>query len=140
MLFIMQNIIWLCLIIISRMSLRVNPHSIVCLNVKKILARGRHHIWSLSDTSKIRTHNHLVVRRRTLNHLAKLVYEISGCGFEYPCYHLNFRHGVNFKLLLRATSSWTFRQTIECGFTLKLVRDTIITYSTDKYPQHSSII
>ena len=33
---------------------------------------------------------------------------------------------------------------IECGFTLKLVRDMIITYSqmrrTDKYSQHSSII
>ena len=46
--------------------------------------------------------------------------------------------------LLRARSSLTFRQTIECGFTLKLVRDMIITYSqmhrTDKYSQHSSII
>ena len=31
--------------------------------------------------------------------------------------------------LLRARSSLTFRQTIECGFTLKLVRDMIITYS-----------
>ena len=38
----------------------------------------------------------------------------------------------------------TFRQIIECGFTLKFVRDMIITYSqiqrTDKYSQHSSII
>ena len=32
-------------------------------------------------------------------------------------------------LLLRARSSLTFRQTIECGFTLKLVPDMIITYS-----------
>ena len=30
--------------------------------------------------------------------------------------------------LLRARSSLTFRQTIECGFTLKLVRDMITTY------------
>ena len=34
--------------------------------------------------------------------------------------------------------------TIECGFTLKRVRDMLITYSqmpyTDKYSQHSSII
>ena len=29
--------------------------------------------------------------------------------------------------LLRARSSWTFRQTIECGFTLKPVRDITIT-------------
>ena len=39
-------------------------------------------------------------------------------------------------------SSLTFRQTIECGFSLKLVRDVIITYCqmhrTDKYSQHSS--
>ena len=30
--------------------------------------------------------------------------------------------------LLRARSSFTFKQTIECGFNLKLVRDMIITY------------
>ena len=41
-------------------------------------------------------------------------------------------------------SSLTFWQTIECGFTLKLVCGMIITYNqvhrTDKYSQHSSII
>ena len=40
--------------------------------------------------------------------------------------------------------SLTFWQTIECGFTMKLVRGMIITYNqvhcTDKYSQHSSII
>ena len=30
-------------------SFRVNPHSIVCLNVKELLTRSRHQIWSLSD-------------------------------------------------------------------------------------------
>ena len=39
------------------------------------------------------------------------VYELSGCEFEPHCCHLNFR------------------QTIECGFTLKLVRHMIITCS-----------
>ena len=33
--------------------------------------------------------------------------------------------------LLRARSSVTFRQIIECGFTFKLVLDTVITYSHD---------
>ena len=33
------------------------------------------------------------------------------------------------RCLLRSRSSLTFRQTIECGFTQKLVRDMIITYS-----------
>ena len=46
--------------------------------------------------------------------------------------------------LFRASISLTFRQTIECRFTLTLVRDMIITYCemhrTDKYSQHSSII
>ena len=46
-------------------------YSIVFLNVKELLARSRCHIWSLSDSNGIRTHNHLV-RKRTLNHLAKL--------------------------------------------------------------------
>ena len=38
---------------------------------KKLLARSLHHIWSLSDSNAIRTHNHLFCKR-TLNHLAKL--------------------------------------------------------------------
>ena len=42
-----------------------------CLNVKELLARNRREIWSLSDCNETRTHNHLV-RKRTLNHLAKL--------------------------------------------------------------------
>ena len=46
--------------------------------------------------------------------------------------------------LLQARSSLTFRQTIECVFTLKVARDRIITCSqmhhTDKYIPHSSII
>ena len=52
-------------------SFRVNLHSIVCLNVKERLVQSRHHIWRLSDSNVIRTHNHLV-RKRTLNHLTKL--------------------------------------------------------------------
>ena len=83
----------------SRTSFRVNPDSLVCLNVKELLARSRRYIWSLSDSNEIRTHNHLV-HKRTLNHLAKLaslvngwvfVCELSGCGFECSSSHLNFR-------------------------------------------------
>ena len=43
-----------------------------CLNFKELLARKKHHKWSLSDRNGIRTHNHLV-RKRTLNHLPKLI-------------------------------------------------------------------
>ena len=59
--------------VMSHMSFRVNLHSIVCLNVKKLLAWSRCHIWSLSDNNVIRTHNHLV-HKQTLNHLAKLAW------------------------------------------------------------------
>ena len=58
-------------IIMSRMSLRNNPLSIVCLNPKEPLPRSRRQIWSLNDSSKIRSHNYLVCKR-TLNHVAKL--------------------------------------------------------------------
>ena len=42
-----------------------------CLNVKELLTRSRRQIWRLSDCNWTRTQNHLV-RKRTLNHLAKL--------------------------------------------------------------------
>ena len=62
--------IWLYVIIMSSTSFRVNPHTIVRLNVKKLLARSRCDIWSLSVSNGIQTHNHLVFKQ-TLNHLAK---------------------------------------------------------------------
>ena len=55
----------------SRTSIRVNPQSIVCLNVKELLARSSRHIRCLSESNQMRTHNHLV-GKRTLNHLGKL--------------------------------------------------------------------
>ena len=63
--------LWLYVIIMSCASFRVNPHSIVCLSVKELLAQKSCHIWSLCDSNEIRTQNQLV-RSRTLNHLAKL--------------------------------------------------------------------
>ena len=66
-----MNIFWLHVIFMPPTSFRVNLHSIVCLNVKDLLVRSRRHIWSLSDSNKIRTHNHLI-RTQILNHLAKL--------------------------------------------------------------------
>ena len=36
---------WLYVIIMSRNSFRVNPHSIVCLNAKELLAQSRRHIY-----------------------------------------------------------------------------------------------
>ena len=47
----------------SHTSFRMNPHCIVCLNVRELLVLSRRHIWSLSDRNEIRTHNHLVCER-----------------------------------------------------------------------------
>ena len=53
----------------------------------------------------IRTHNHSV-RKRTLNHLTTwpvflngwvFIYELSGCGFESCCCHINFRYRACFE-------------------------------------------
>ena len=63
--------IWIYVVIMSRANLRVNPHSIVCLNVKKLVVRSRRRIWSLSDWNEIRTNKHLV-RKRILNPLGKM--------------------------------------------------------------------
>ena len=84
----------LYVIIMSRTSFRVNLHSIVSLNVRRLLA----YIWSLSDSNGIRTRN-LLLRKRTLNHSTQrsvwlngwvFVYELSGCEFESRCCHLNW--------------------------------------------------
>ena len=60
----------LYLIIVSRTRFRLNPYSIVCLNVKELFAQGIHTIWKLSGRNEIRIHQHLV-RNRTLTHLTK---------------------------------------------------------------------
>ena len=66
----------------SRTSFRVNPHSIVCLNIKELLVQSRRHIWSLSDGNGIQTYNHLV-RKQTLDHVAKLAQfgQVVECSF-----------------------------------------------------------
>ena len=47
-----------------------------CLNLKELLAGSRREIWSLSDSNWTRAHS-LLVRKRTLNHLAKLAKSLS---------------------------------------------------------------
>ena len=64
--------IWLYVVIMLRRSFKVNPHSLVCLNFKELLAWNRCHIKCLSDSNMIWTHNCLVCKR-TLNDLAKQV-------------------------------------------------------------------
>ena len=99
---------------------------------------------NLQQINGIRTHNHLV-RKRTLNYLPGQFGSMFECSFRWFWVRIPFLSlKLQIRRMLRARSSLTFRQTIECRFTLKLVRDMIITYSqthrTDKDSQHSSII
>ena len=74
-----------------------------CLNVKKRLAQNRHNILSLSEGNGIRTHNHLV-RKRTLNHLAKLAKWLS-------CVVSNYLYGAFDCMLLSRhvhVSEWIY--------------------------------
>ena len=107
----------------SRMSFRVNSHSIVSLNVKELLAqRRRHsHLASLAKWFSVRLRTKWLWIRIMLLSLKLQIWR-----------------------LLSARSSLTFKQIIECGFTLKLVQNIIITHCqmhrTDEYSQHSSIV
>ena len=56
-----------------------------CLKVKELLAWSRCKICSLSECNWTRTHNHLV-RKGTLNHLAKLVKWLSFAVSFYLCF------------------------------------------------------
>ena len=103
--------IWLYVLFMSRMRFRGNPYSIVSWMSKKLLARSRREIWSLSDCNRARTQNHLL-RKWTLNHLASLA--------KWLSVHLRTkRFSVRVQLqspklqisrLLRGRSSLTFRQ------------------------------
>ena len=79
----------------------------------------------VDGSNRIRTHNHLI-RQRTLNHLtiqASLAKQLSVClrtkwlWVRIPLLLLKLQIWDP----LRAGSSLTFRQTVECRFTLKLM-------------------
>ena len=119
--------IWLYVIIMSRTSFRVNSHSIIYLNVKELLTWSRHHIWSLSDSNAIRTHNHITIECGFTLKLVRdmitcsqmqrtdknswhssivwpvqlngwvFVYKVNGCAFKSRCCHLNFSYGTCFE-------------------------------------------
>ena len=81
--------IWLEVIIMSQMSFRVNPQSVVCLSVKELLDESRKEIWSLSDSNGFHTHNRFV-RKRKLNQLVKLTKWLSCVVSTYLYSAFNF--------------------------------------------------
>ena len=59
-----------------------------CANVKELLAQNMYNIWVLSDCIENRIHYHLV-HRLVWSRGFVFLYEISGCGFESHCCHLD---------------------------------------------------
>ena len=99
------------------------------LNQSKVYFQVRKH--TLGDSNVIGTHNHLV-HKRTLNRLPKLASLAKWLSVHLQTKWLRVRITLlSLKLqiwdLLQARGSLTFRQTLECGFTLKLVCDMMIT-------------
>ena len=103
------------------------------LNKKRSSKNWENYRQILESRNGIRTQKHLV-RKRALNHLTKLVSLAKWLSVRLRTKWLWVRIPLlSLKLqmwrLLRAKCSLTFRQTIESRFTLKLVRDMIITCS-----------
>ena len=71
----------------SHTGFTVNLHPIVWLNVKKLLDQSKHHISSLSDSNKVRTHSHLIHKQKlNSTQLAKLTliqFKDHGSGREH---------------------------------------------------------
>ena len=66
----------------------------ICLSFKELLAWNRCDIWSLIDSNRIQTINHLVFER-TLSHLAKLTwlgnhFKLDGCVFQSRWCYLKY--------------------------------------------------
>ena len=88
----------------------------------------------LCDSNWILTHNHLV-RKQTLSHL-NVRLRFKWMWIQIPLLSIE----PQIWRLLQARSSLTFRQTIECGFTLKPVLDMTITYSQTRLFYEKKII
>ena len=93
----------------------------------------------LSESNKIRIHNHLVQKQTSIIQPIWLndwviVYEVSGCGFNSRYCHLNFKYCVYF-----CKTFLNIHATKECRSTLKRVHDMIITYSTINFVQNNCV-
>ena len=112
----------------SGTCIRVNAHSIVGLNVKELFSRSRSHIWSLSNSNAIRTHNHLEHSTIWPNWP---IYELCGCGFESRCCHKEVLYifwttwGISMKFSAKIWLIIILQVTKNQGFTLSL-EDTFI--------------
>ena len=82
-----ERFIWLYAFIISRTHFRVNPHYIFFWMARNSFARNQCDIWCTSDCNGTPTHNPLI-RKRTVNHLTKLVKWLSSNVSTHLYVHL----------------------------------------------------
>ena len=97
---------------------------------KKLILFKNSIYFQISQSKEIRTNNHLV-RKWILNHLAKWLSVCLQSKWLWVRISL-LSLKLQIRCLLWARSSLIFRQTVACGFNLKLVRDMIITHSIFK--------
>ena len=101
----------------SRTSFRVNPHSIVCLDVKEFLARSRRHIRSLGDSNGTWTHNDLV-RKKSLRPATLLKWRL-----WHRCFPVNFAIFLK-TLFLQNTSAGSFWRLWSSNFVVYFKQET----------------
>ena len=102
-------------------SHRLVRHSSVFVKIKNILKSRHLNSDPWCDCNGIRTHNHLV-RKQILNHLAKQASVVKWLRVRLRTKWLWVR------IPLQSSKEFLdIQATIECGFTLKGVRDTIWT-------------
>ena len=111
--FINLRYIYFCLVVCSyHVTYAFYSESTLCncFNVKEQLAKNRCDIWGLSDRNENRTKNHLV-KKRTLNHLAKLAKLLSCENLSVKCIWLYvlIMSRTRFRVNVRSIVAWMSR-------------------------------
>ena len=127
------NAKWTCIEIevrCSHLKLRYRPYFEEFLGIQTTIEYG----FTLKRVrDMIRTHSQMHCTDKYSQHSSIIwpvwpngwvfIYELSGCGFEARCSHLNFRCRPYFEVFLDVQAN------IECGVNLKRVREMTRTYS-----------
>ena len=99
----------------SPMHFRVNVHvKELCLNVKELLARNRHNIWSLFDCNRSRTHNHLACKQAPKHLVPK---RVRGIIRTFSQVHRTYKYSQHSSIMV-IVALWltVFLQLTGCGF------------------------
>ena len=92
-----KSYVFICYLICLEVKIVLYLHFLYTKDDRLWQSKKKHDWWNncFSDCNWTRTHNHLV-HKLALNGWM-FVYELSGCGFESNCSHLNIRFCVCFE-------------------------------------------